>query len=52
MMQGKEWTIHGVQSSIKNMNQASLQRLSTEDRNIIEAEAAGLLDKLGYLQKA
>jgi len=51
MMQGKEWTIHGVQSSIKNMNQASLQRLSTEDRNIIEAEAAGLLDKLGYLQK-
>lgn len=50
IIKGREWTVHGVHSSIKNMNQASLQRLSTEDRNIIEAEAAELLDKLGYLQ--
>jgi len=50
MMQGKEWTIHGVQSSIKNMNQASLQRLSTGDKKIIEGEAGELLDHLGYWQ--
>ena len=49
MMQGSEWTIHGVQSSIKNMNNASLQRLSTEDKKIIEGEAAELLGRLGYL---
>lgn len=49
MMQGSEWTIHGVQSSIKNMNHASLQRLSTEDKEIIEGEAAELLGHLGYL---
>jgi hypothetical protein len=52
MMQGKEWVIHGVQSSIKNMNQASLQRLSKEDRQIIESEAGSLLGQLGYLEGA
>ena len=49
MMQGSEWTIHGVQSSIRNMNQASFQRLSMEDKRIIEGEAAELLGRLGYL---
>lgn len=48
MPQGSEWNIHGVRSSIKNMNQASLQRLSAEDKNIIEDEAGELLDHLGY----
>lgn len=52
MMQGGEWIIHGVQSSIRNMNKASLQRLCTEDRKIIEAEAAEMLGRLGYLGTA
>jgi len=50
MMQGSEWTIHGVQSSIKNMNHVSLQRLGTEDKKVIEGSAAELLGRLGYLE--
>ena len=50
MMQGSEWAIHGVKSSIRNMNHASLQRLSTQDKTIKEGEAAEQLGRLGYLQ--
>ncbi len=48
MMQNREWVIHGVRSSIRNMNQSALERLNKEDKCIIEGEAAELLDKLGY----
>lgn len=51
VLQDGEWSIHGVQSNIRNMNPASLARLSTEDRKIIEGEAAELLEQLGYKQE-
>ena len=50
ILQNGVWTIHGVHSSIKNMNPASLARLSAEDRKIIEAEAGEMLEQLGYRQ--
>ena len=42
------WQVHGIQSEIKNMNQAAIERLSIEDLEKIGAVAGEVLNKYGY----
>jgi hypothetical protein len=44
----RKWTVHGVKSNIRNMNQRSLARLSDEDKAFIRQEAGELLDSFHY----
>jgi len=44
----KKWTVHGVKSNIRNMNQRSIERLSEEDKAFIKQEAGELLDAFHY----
>lgn len=45
---GGEWVIHGVRSALRNMNQQSLDRLSRQDLDEINAVAAPVLARHGY----
>lgn len=45
---GRVWHIHGQEAPVANMNPESLQRLSREEREIIESAAGDLLKRLGY----
>lgn len=42
------WAIHEREEPIRNMNQASIERLDAQDRRIITTEAGAMLDRLGY----
>lgn len=42
------WNIHGVKNKIRNMNQASLDRLTVNDKRLIENEALDLLAEFNY----
>ncbi len=44
----QRWTVHGVESSIRNMNEQSLAHLSAEDIEAIHSEAGEWLDQWGY----
>lgn len=44
----KQWTVHGVESTIRNMNEGSFARLSAEDIEKIYAVAGERLEKNGY----
>ena len=44
----KDWIVHGVESSIQNMNAPSLARLSEADRADVYNEAKDVLDRWGY----
>lgn len=46
---GRQWKIHGVVSSIRDMNQRSIDRLQQQDRDVIRQEAGALLRQFGYL---
>jgi len=45
---GGEWVIHGVRSAVRNMNQQSLDRLTRQDLDEINAVAAPVLTRHGY----
>ncbi|MEW6751139.1 MAG: sulfotransferase [Candidatus Latescibacterota bacterium] len=45
---GRTWRIHGVLSSVRNMNPASFARLTEEDKDAIEAVAGPELARHGY----
>ncbi len=45
---GQQWKVHGVESVIRNMNEASLVRLSAEDMAAIERVAGDVLERHGY----
>ncbi len=44
----QSWNIHGVNSTIRNMNPESLARLDADERALIEAEAGPMLQHFGY----
>ena len=44
----RSWRIHGVQSEIRDMNEAAQERLSAEDREEISEVARDMLEKYGY----
>lgn len=44
----QNWTVHGVESPIRNMNDRSFARLSAEDVEKINSEAEKRLQKNGY----
>ena len=44
----QEWSVHGLTSTIKNMNSAGLSRLDEEDFEKIKAVAGKVLEKYGY----
>ena len=44
----QEWSFREINSSIQNMNDTSIARLSSEEINAIEATAGTLLAQLGY----
>lgn len=45
---GREFSIHDVQSSIRNMNDRSLTALTNDERREIEGVAGPMLRRLGY----
>lgn len=45
---GGEWVIHGVRSTVRDMNQQSLDRLSRQDLDEINDVAAPVLERHGY----
>jgi len=45
---GENWTVHGVESPIRNMNRASFERLSAEEIDKIHQVAGERLEALGY----
>lgn len=47
----QNWSIHGVSSQIRNMNQESLARLRADDKSAIEKEAIKMLISWGYYQQ-
>ncbi|WP_224999081.1 sulfotransferase [Cesiribacter sp. SM1] len=49
---GNVFKIHNVESSIRNMNEKSLEKLSGKDIEEINREAAAYLEEYGYLIKA
>jgi hypothetical protein len=46
--ESREWRIHEQQSSVTNMNERSLQRLTADDLAAIDAAAGAMLRRLGY----
>lgn len=50
-IRNKVWKFQKTRSPIRNMNDRSLQRLSEEDKRIIEAHAGDVLERLGYLER-
>ncbi|RDV16116.1 sulfotransferase [Pontibacter diazotrophicus] len=46
------FSVHNVESSIRNMNKKSLQTLSNDDINLINKAALPYLEQYGYLIKA
>lgn len=47
----QEWSIHERSEPISNLNSKSFDRLSPDDRAIIESVAGPMLRKLSYLEK-
>ena len=52
LLADRKWTVHGITSTIRNMNARSLSRLSPEDKKYIYQEAHELLDYFDYSTEA
>ena len=48
LLLSQDWIVHGVESTIQNMNAPSLARLSEADRADVYNEAKDVLDRWGY----
>ncbi len=47
-VEGREWRVHEQVSVIRNMNDRSMSRLTSQDLSVIDGIAGGLLRRLGY----
>ena len=47
----REFTVHGMTSPVRNMNERSLKQLSEQDYRIIEQQAWVMLEHFGYLRR-